>query len=282
MFGYLVADRASLTDEQFRQYRSAYCGICTCLRKNGLIRGTLSLSYDLVFLWMVLSSMYEPEETASRVRCPVHPLKGADIVLNQFSEYAADTGVILAYYKALDDWKDEHDPVKLSASKLLQKPFERASKELPRQSEAVRKGIERISALEQSRSGDADALCNAFGELLGEIFVYDQEDHWAGHLRRFGEAVGRYLYLLDAVLDLKDDIKRGRYNPLSQPGMDTGEWQNGALDLFLGNISDIYGFLPIVEYSPILDSIIYSGMTGKYRQSLKDKTTGEQNVPRSL
>ena len=65
MFGYLVADRSNLTEEQFMQYRSAYCGICSCLRKNGLVRGTLCLSYDLVFLWMVLSSMYEPQRSLS-------------------------------------------------------------------------------------------------------------------------------------------------------------------------------------------------------------------------
>ena len=79
----------------------------------------------------------------------------------------------------------------------------------------------------------------------------------------------------DAVLDLQGDIKHGRYNPLSQTEKNTPEWQNSALDLFLGDISEIYGFLPIVEYSPILDSIIYSGMTERYRRSLEDKKTGE-------
>ena len=275
MFGYLVADRSNLTDEQFGQYRSAYCGICSSLRNNGLVRGTLCLSYDLVFLWMVLSSMYEPQLSSSKERCPLHPLKGTGMISNVFSGYVADIGIILAYYKALDDWKDDRDPLKLSASKLLRKPFEKAAASRPRQSRAVMEAIDKISMLEESRSGDIDALCNTFGSLLGEIFVYDPDDHWADHLRRFGEAVGRYLYLLDAVLDVKEDIRHGRYNPLCQSGMDTPEWQNSALDLFLGDISEIYGFLPIVEYSPILDSIIYSGMTEKYRRSLEDKTPGE-------
>lgn len=275
MFGYLVADRSNLTDEQFRQYRSAYCGICSRLRENGLVRGTLSLSYDLVFLWMVLSSMYEPEETLSQERCPVHPLRGTGMTTDIFSGYAADIGIILAYYKALDDWNDDRDPVKLAASRLLREPFGRASKEYPRQSEAVRASIEKISELENSHSEDIDALCNAFGKLLGEVFVYDPADYWADHLRRFGEAVGRYLYLLDAVMDIDDDIRRGRYNPLKRSGMDTPDWQKSALDLFLGDISEIYGFLPIVRYSPVLDSIIYSGMTEKYRQKLQDKTVGE-------
>ena len=279
MFGYLIADRANLTEEQFRQYRSAYCGICSSLRTSGLVRGTLSLSYDLVFLWMVLSSMYEPEETLTKRRCPIHQVTGTEMTENVYSRYAADTGIILAYYKALDDWKDDRDLIKLSASKILAKPFESASARLPRQSEAVRTSIGRISELEKERSDDIDALCNAFGSLLGEIFVYDPDDHWAGHLRRFGEAVGRYLYLLDAVLDMKDDIKRGRYNPLIRSGKDTEEWQKSALDLFLGDISEIYGFLPIIRYSPVLDSIIYSGMTEKYRHLKQEDTAGEKDVP---
>ena len=62
MFGYLIADRKNLTEEEFRNYRAAYCGICSSLRKEGTISGSLALSYDLVFLWLILSSMYEPEE----------------------------------------------------------------------------------------------------------------------------------------------------------------------------------------------------------------------------
>ena len=36
---------------------------------------------------------------------------------------------------------------------------------------------------------------------------------WDARLRPFGEALGRFIYLLDAVIDLPEDLRHGRYNP---------------------------------------------------------------------
>ena len=172
MFGYLVADCKNLSEEEFQQYKAAYCGICSCLRKNGTISGSIALSYDLVFLWLILSSMYEPEEKQISEKCPVHPFKGTPLLLNKFSDYAADVGIMLAYYKAEDDWNDDRNLAKRAAAGILQNRFEAVSRKLPRQSIAIKEQIGRISALEESKSGDIDALCNSFGKLLGELFVY--------------------------------------------------------------------------------------------------------------
>jgi len=277
MFGYLIADRNNLTEEEFSQYRAAYCGICARLRENGLLRGTVALSYDLVFLWMVLTSMYEPESVSDHHRCPVHPFRGADMTENKFSRYCADIGTILAYYKALDDWRDDRDVVKMAVSKLLSSSFEDASARLPRQSRTIKESLDRISMLEEAQSEDIDALCNSFGTLLGEIFVFDEDDHWSPHLRAFGESVGRYLYLLDAVVDLEDDISKKRYNPLIQSRTATEEWQNSALDLFLGDISELYNYLPLVQYTSVISSVIYSGMTEKLREKRGAQKSGEDN-----
>ncbi len=282
MFGYLVADRANLTDAQFGEYRAAYCGICSVLRKNGLVSGTLSLSYDLVFLWMLLTSMYEPDEDNGTERCPVHPFSGTAIRTNMFSGYVAAMGTILSYHKALDDWKDERNPAAFAASSALKKAFLRAEDQYPRQSGAVRDSLRTISEMEESWSEDIDALCNTFGSLMGEMFVYDERDYWSGHLREFGEAVGRYIYLLDAVLDLKDDIRHGRFNALRIPDRDSFEWQKNALDLFLGDVSELYAFLPVIRYRDVLDSIIYSGMTQRFRAYCKENTKEGKDVPGSL
>ena len=263
MFGYLVADRKNLSEEEFQQYKAAYCGICSCLRKNGTISGSIALSYDLVFLWLILSSMYEPEEKQISEKCPVHPFKGTPLLLNNFSDYAADVGIMLAYYKAEDDWNDDRNLAKRAAAGILQNRFEAVSRKLPRQSIAIKEQIGRISALEESKSGDIDALCNSFGKLLGELFVYSENEHWARYLREFGEAVGRYLYLLDAVVDLKEDVAKNRYNPLCQAEKISREWQEEAVEMYLGEISQTYEYLPVVKYSPIINSIVYSGMTEK-------------------
>lgn len=37
----------------------------------------------------------------------VHPVRKQPVRKNKVTEYAADMNVFLAYYKCVDDWKDE-------------------------------------------------------------------------------------------------------------------------------------------------------------------------------
>ena len=37
----------------------------------------------------------------------VHPVRNSRYAKNKVTEYAADMNVFLAYYKCVDDWKDE-------------------------------------------------------------------------------------------------------------------------------------------------------------------------------
>lgn len=75
MFGFIGCNRAELTEEEKKRYQGVYCGLCRNLKKRygGLER--LSLSYDMTFLILFLSSLYEPDETVETFRCSVHPFR---------------------------------------------------------------------------------------------------------------------------------------------------------------------------------------------------------------
>ena len=64
MFGYLVAEPSLLTEEQFARYRACYCGLCRCIKERHGEAARFALTYDMTFLTLLLSSLYEPEETA--------------------------------------------------------------------------------------------------------------------------------------------------------------------------------------------------------------------------
>ena len=64
MFGYLTADTATLTEEQLKRYQACYCGLCRSLEKRHGQLSRLTLNYDVTFLVLLLSSLYEPAETA--------------------------------------------------------------------------------------------------------------------------------------------------------------------------------------------------------------------------
>ena len=48
---------------------------------------------------------------------------------------------------------------------------------------------------------------------MGALFAW-RDDDLAPKLYQLGAALGRFVYLMDAVNDLKADIRRQRYNPL--------------------------------------------------------------------
>ena len=59
MFGYVIPDQAALDDAAKARYRTAYCGLCRRIGALHGLRGRLTLSYDLTFLNLLLSSLYE-------------------------------------------------------------------------------------------------------------------------------------------------------------------------------------------------------------------------------
>ena len=90
-----------------------------------------------------------------------------------------------------------------------------------------------------------------------------------------GEGLGRYIYLLDAVIDLEHDLRRGRYNPLSElarSGRKTVDFQDD-LTLLIGECAAAFEQLPLVQDAELLRNILYSGLWIKFYQAL-DKQTG--------
>ena len=62
MFGYVIANREIMTEEQIERYRAYYCGLCRTLKRRHGAAARFTLNYDMTFLVLLLSSMCEPEE----------------------------------------------------------------------------------------------------------------------------------------------------------------------------------------------------------------------------
>lgn len=270
MFGYVTASWKELDQLQKDRYSSIYCGICHRIRTQSGNGARLGLSYDMAFLAGLLMSLYEPEETVEKNACLIHPIRKRDWVDNPFIRYAADMNVALSYYNAMDDWLDDG---KISA-KLLAEVFGKHLPEItlryPRQCESIRSCIAELSRLEKENCGNPDAPAAAFGCLMAELFVW-QEDLWAPALRRMGNALGRFIYLLDAALDYRKDRKNGKYNPYIAMGLqeDWNRWED-YLVLTMARCTEAYEMLPLVQDKALLDNILYSGVWVNYRGRRKE------------
>ena len=59
MFGYIVMNKPEIKFKDFDLYRSFYCGLCRELKSKYGISGQISLTYDMTFAIILLSSLYE-------------------------------------------------------------------------------------------------------------------------------------------------------------------------------------------------------------------------------
>lgn len=66
MFGYVIADLARLDEGQQTRYKSFYCGLCRALYRGYGPVPALALTYDMAFLTLFLSALYEPAEQSAR------------------------------------------------------------------------------------------------------------------------------------------------------------------------------------------------------------------------
>ena len=132
MFGYVIADREIMTEEQVGRYRAYYCGLCRALKRRHGAAARFTLNYDMTFLVLLLSSMCEPEEEESGCgRCAAHPLSEHPWICSAFTDYAADMNVALAYLNCLDDWRDERRLLSRAEAAALSGAYARVKADYP-------------------------------------------------------------------------------------------------------------------------------------------------------
>ena len=270
MFGLVTASLKELGKDQQKRYNAVYCGICRCIRDREGQLCRLGLSYDMAFLAILLMSLYEPEETSGNRACAMHPIKPKPWIDNEAIRYAADMNVALAYYKALDDWNDDQKYSAKMKAGIFGKRMEQIRENWPRQCAAIADCIERLGTLERENCENPDKPANVFGDLMSELFVWRQ-DNWEPYLRLMGHYLGRFIYLADAAVDYRADVKKDKYNPLrfAGQGEDWKTWEQ-YLVLAVAGCTDAYERLPLVQDKGILDNILYSGIWINYRQAQRE------------
>lgn len=267
MFGYININRGELSPENLAIYQSYYCGLCHSLKKNSGIKGQMFLNYDMTFLIILLTGLYELEDASKEFVCPLHPGKKRRDRINAATEYAAEMNVMLAYHNLEDDWRDDKAYVKHTISQVIKKDYKRIVEKYPRQAEALERYMERLQACEQNKEYNLDLIAGLTGEMLGEIFVW-KEDVWADELRCMGFYMGKFIYLMDAYEDLDKDEKNKKYNPFSKMRAENpGDYETLSkliLTSMMSECSKSFERLPILLHAEILRNILYSGVWSKY------------------
>ena len=279
MFGYVITNCKTLSEEQRTRFRALYCGMCRTLHRRYGNIGRFTLSYDMTFVAMVLSALYEPEEKSGKERCLPHPLKPHDYLVSPVMDYAVDLNIALAYHKCADNWQDDRNPAYAAAKAALHDAYRKVQAILPDKCRAIEGWMEEIRRIEARGVEEIDPPMNATGKMLGTLFSY-REDFWAGELYKMGEGLGRFIYFMDAYDDLESDVRRKRFNPL-KPMMEQEDFEEickSGLTMMMADCADAFERLPIVRDADLIRNILYSGVWAKYGyiQTKKAKSKGVQ------
>ncbi|MGB8451758.1 MAG: DUF5685 family protein [Anaerocolumna sp.] len=264
MFGYVNIYKPELKMKDFYKYKAYYCGLCKTLKDRYGPLGQMTLSYDMTFLILLLTSLYESNTVRQQNRCVIHPVKKHDTLYNEITEYVADMNIALSYYHFLDDWQDEKSIPGLAGATALKRAYNKISKKYPRQCNVIRESLNRLLECEENKETNIDIVARCFGELMSEIFVYHQ-DMWEESLRKTGFYLGKFIYLLDAYDDLEKDIKNKSYNPLIGIYKDESyeEKCESMLTMMMAETTRAFEKLPCLLDIDILRNILYEGVWTK-------------------
>ena len=283
MFGYVRAFKPYMRVFEYDIYKAVYCGLCKDMSRRCGFFTRFTLSYDLTLLALMDFSVRDIKLKAEKQRCIAHPLKKSMCACcsNDFS-YSSFTAVILTYHKLKDDIYDKGISGKLGAMMLLpffEKPYAQARKQMPQLASKVEKAMELQKKVENGKNCGIDRACEPTAKMMEAVFGgLGRNKEQKQLLERFGYLLGRYVYITDALDDLKEDYRKGTYNPLlkefniikTKDNIPSGQLEkiyafaDDSINFTLGSLADVYVQLDLERYRDIIDNIIYLGLKNVY------------------
>ena len=216
MFGYVRISPDKLNGEEKELYQSCYCGLCHTLGKRYGAAARMILNYDLVFLAMLLSGGETPD--CRKRRCALHPVHPRCACEPSAAlESAADMSVLLTWWQLRDGVADHGfwGGLKYRVfSVFLRGAYKKARKNRPEADRSIRMHLDKLSALEREKCAVPDEAADAFALLLRDAAAMQPEGAKRRVLEEMLYHLGRWIYLVDALDDLKEDSESGSYNPL--------------------------------------------------------------------
>lgn len=325
MLGYVKIDKGELKVREYEVYTGYYCGVCKSIGRRYGQLPRMVLSYDAAFLAILLASLSDENDTPVQEHCIAHPvIKKKTVIRNRAIDYAGDVMLILAWYKLADDAADEGKAYAKPVMLMMKRIFRRLNSLYPELCSSIKCHLSALSALEREKCASIDMAAEAFSKIMEDIFteglqaVYGSEppqqtspgadrsdygisgmqDEPCGFaspgsdtrelLARAGYHLGKWVYMIDAVDDIEENIESGAYNPLLfrfkfDAANETADEFRARIepDLrfnlyhYLAMLSRCTDSLDIRKNAGIIENVIYFGLNRKTEEIImrtdKDK-----------
>lgn len=212
MFGYVRADTPYLFIKDDALYRAMYCGVCKGIGEVCGQSARIGLSYDITFLSVLLHNIAGVDVEIEKQHCLTHCIRSRMMAnVDEITRKLGALNTLLAYYKYTDDIADGDGG--RGKRLFFKKGFKRAKKRYPELEKIVRENLQEQEKTEKAKVDSVDRAADATAVMLASACDYILEDKATKYTHDLCYAVGKWIYLIDALDDYDKDKKKGAYNP---------------------------------------------------------------------
>jgi hypothetical protein len=265
MFGYVVIDKPNILIKDYQTYRAYYCGLCKAIGNQSGNMMRFTLNYDIVLLALLAHNYEEKTPIFKTGRCIVHPIGKLNYVeKNELLTRISDINTILGYYKIVDDVIDENKHKIIKAG--LVPYYKKAKKRLPQLDKRVSECYNKLREYELAKA-EVGILSDCFGQLMIAV-AENLTDKCDNNLREMCFYIGKWVYIIDAIDDLRKDFDEKNYNPFLSK---IKEWDDNiyieldskfkiCTNECIDKIIEIYEKMDVKVSEGALSNIIYRGL----------------------
>ena len=212
MFGYVRTDTPYLYIKDETLYRAMYCGVCKGIAQVCGHTARMGLSYDVTFLSVILHNLRGEDVKIEKQHCFTHCIRSRQMAeVDELTRRLGALNTALVYYKYTDDIMDGDR----GRGKRLwfKKGFKRVKQKYPEIERIVRENLAEQEKTEKTKTDSLDRAADATANMLAEFSDYVLEEKKNPQTRNLFYAIGKWIYLIDALDDYDKDLKKGAYNP---------------------------------------------------------------------
>jgi len=211
MFGYFKFYKQYSNKLVCQCYKNYYCGLCFALEQNYGQLSRLLLSYDITLLSIIVATHNNP--SMDRFKCFGKQNEKNKLFTDEEWKKIAAIDILLASKKLEDDINDEKSLKAKIGKRIFRKSILKAKNDYNEIYEIIRDGYKKI---QEDELNDASLynLSNDFSKLMTNILINSfNVQKWQ---LEYVSYISKWLYFIDALDDLDEDIKKGRFNPLRE------------------------------------------------------------------
>ncbi|SHI86226.1 hypothetical protein SAMN02745163_00880 [Clostridium cavendishii DSM 21758] len=223
MFGYVTPMKMEMKIKDYERFKAYYCGLCHEIKKNYGNLSRISLNFDMTFLGLLLDGLSYDKTSVKKIHCPLHITENKAIIIDSSAlDYASSINVALFYFKLVDDVMDDKSLKGKIGSLFFQHKEKKFSLSYSIVNKIIVNELENLKKLENSLNFNSiDEISHPFAHLTGMLIkAYPNELindtlELRDELYILGYNLGKWIYIIDAFDDLKEDILKKKFNPIN-------------------------------------------------------------------